>query len=194
VNQASRDHLNPALHLVAEDFLKDNKLVVERLGQCLRQTVKGLTISAAASDYFARQCAPEREPDTLIQVLVEGRALLWFTVSPYNYCCAMNQINGFGYDNCLEFEFVDAMMATLQKSVRRYSSQRWVFNFVETRRDRDHPVDATEVVLPEVEREPRMHFEYLYDWAKRQAKFQEMLFVNQNTGNIIHFCEVVFHE
>jgi len=193
VNQAQRDHLNLDFPGVAENFLKDNKLVVEQLGTCLRQPVKGLTISASPTDYYSRRCAPEREPDTCIKVEFKGRALLWFTVSPYNYCCAMNQINGFGYDNCLEFEFVDTMMTTLQKSVRRYSSQRWVFNFVETRRH-DHPVDATEEVLPWADEDLRMSYKYLYDWAKRQAKFQEMLFVNQNTGNIIHFCEVVFHE
>lgn len=193
MNQTQRDTLNLKLPLAAVEFLQENKGVIEQLGQCLRIPVKDLKISASPADYYSRQGDQTREPDTFVKVESKDRVLLWFTLSPYNYCCAMNQVNGFGYDNCVKPEFVDAMMTTLQKTVRPYSSQRWVFNFVEPRRNHVLPVDPTEVVEA-IDGKPVICFEYLYNWAKRQAKFQEMLFVNQNTGNIIHFCEAVFHE
>lgn len=193
MNQTQRDVLNLKLPHAVAKFLQENKGIIETLGQCLRTPVKELSISVSATDYYSREGDAAREPDTFIKVAFKDHLLLWFTLSPYNYCCAMNQANGFGYDNCVRPEFVDAMMTTLQKLVRPYSSQRWVFNFVEPRRDHDHRVDATEVVEA-AEGEPVISYKHLYCWAKRQAKFQEMLFVNQNTGNIIHFCEAVFHE
>lgn len=126
-------------------------------------------------------------------------------LSPYPACCAMWQLNNFFYQEPrLEAEDV-AWLFNQVRNMSRYLGNivRVVLNLVEKPRvkpgefdeygpawvynmDTDYAKD-----IPPIEN-PKMKYPHVYTWAKSHKKYAEHLMLNQNTGNIIHFAEVVF--
>lgn len=113
--------------------------------------------------------------------------VLSFYIDTYPYCCAMLQLNAFKHINpkWLTPELFNAFVndvcfaanGTPQRVVMAMPEQRFGKNSL----DRHTPIEN-----------PKMPYPLWYQWAKSKAKFQEMLFTNDNTQAIIHFCEVVF--
>jgi hypothetical protein len=121
--------------------------------------------------------------------------LAYFTVMNYPECCAMYQINGFRYIGGRLSEeayhwFIDTCLDSAYHLMRE---KRFVMNLVENARRKNsgaaYNYEKCEVIEP-VEN-PVMKYPYMYSWAKKQKQHREMLMTNQNTGNIIHFTEIV---
>jgi hypothetical protein len=110
--------------------------------------------------------------------------LISFGVGLYPHCCAIHQLNGFASkEEFLDFAFFKAFMKLCLSSYGVIVAQtpRLMINFVEF--SRDHKYKTTDVV-PEIEN-PDIHYPIFYKWACTFQK-QEMLYVNHNTGRIIH--------
>lgn len=113
--------------------------------------------------------------------------LLSFYIDTYPFCCAMLQLNGFKHINLERFtqELFNAFVNDVCFAANG-KPQRVVMAMPEQRRGK------TSLDIHTPIENPAMPFPLWYQWAKSKAKFQEMLFTNNNTRAIIHFCEVVF--
>src|SRR5712664_818372 len=124
--------------------------------------------------------------------------LVSFDLMYYPACCAMLQLNNFYYNSRSlgSQESLNQMIASLIKTYEKAFEtkvRRLILNCVELPRMKDgtllHEYDE---VPTDVEVDvDRMKFPKMYIWAKSQKHFQEMVFVNHNTWNIIHCCEVL---
>lgn len=140
---------------------------------------------------FAKATYPE------VKVVKSERRIKSFVgleIAPYPACCAMYQANGFSYHPKVQ-EVVAEIMDAFAYGVAHglsHRARRLQFNFVE---EGDHRIrhritraDATNP-LPEMSEElveRYMYFPAIYKWAKQQDAFQELVYPNLNSGNIIH--------
>ena len=129
---------------------------------------------------------------SIVSVNLGRRMILSFLLQSYPACCAMIQINHFNYYMVPE-RFVHTCMDKIITSIRTVFYARFrrvVMNFVETPSngrafaygDTNIPVKGTNL--------DRMQYKYLYTWATTH-RHQQLLTVNHNTGNIIHFVDVM---
>lgn len=128
--------------------------------------------------------------------LNDGRVLK-FELEHYNYCCAMVQCNGFNYHNMLPKEFIHEIMDILFNSMQMWwyqAFQRVVFNFVELQWGREKSA-GRHYSYGDIPTEPAnpdwINYKHLYTWATSK-RHQQLLTVNHNTNNIIHFVDCMW--
>ena len=133
--------------------------------------------------------------------------LLSFCLDPYPACCAMWQINNFKYVSVVGDCVVECMNKLLQLVQKYYYSslRRVVLNVVENPRwETERSVYSDYVSdyvpkykfgdIPPLDETDMTKIKYpkIYTWAKSH-KHQELLTVNHNTENIIHFMDVMIN-
>lgn len=133
----------------------------------------------------------------VIRLRLNDGDVLKFELKYYDYCCAMVQCNGFTYNNILPKEFIHEVMDALFISMKTWwykSFQRVVFNFVEPQRGREHQY-GTHYSYGQIPEEPTnrtwIAYQHLYTWATSK-RHQQLLTVNHNTNNIIHFVDCMW--
>lgn len=127
-------------------------------------------------------------------------SLLSFNLDNYPACCAMYQMNNFKHYNIGD-DVIKAVVDRILRSVQRNYHQglkRLVLNVVERPRYTPRRADGGRDLIykfgdiPPLEGTSLESISYksMYLWAKSH-KHQELLTVNHNTDNIIHFMDVM---
>lgn len=175
------DSYDGARHEIQEYM---NRIAVEKYGEMYSVEVK------YHPDHKGRWAA------YFVLKLADYGPVVHFNLCQYEACCAMYQINNFRYVGMKQCdqEMVSWFFDLAMEACRRRSLQctRVVLNLVESVRAYDNDNEyrnPTNVVKPI--KNPNMKYPFVYNWCKSKGKHQEMLFTNHNTGNIIHFTEVV---
>lgn len=147
--------------------------------------VGGPNSIAVAAQWFAKNS---------LDVTTESHSIT-FHLSPYPACCAMYQLNHFSYfgfdTNSPESEkmFHQVMDTILHFMQKHFSNRcrRVVLNVVESNMEGYHYPDP----LPKRFKTKLHALRYpgMYTWAKSHP-CQELVFVNPNSNNLIHFMEV----
>jgi hypothetical protein len=153
-------------------------------------TAHGLQLKVYEGAYYSPEYSFQ------IRLRFGGVSVLSFDLSPYPDCCAMWQINHF---SCIQTEWADKFVADAMNGILRLiqglysdSLKRFVFNFVERPRMENGAPKHRFGDIPDVAGTDlkRMYYAPLYKWATSH-KHQQLLTVNHNTGNIIHFVDVM---
>jgi len=119
-----------------------------------------------------------------VRITKTGPSLIGFTLDLYPECCALHQLNAFHHDS--QYVDPDFAEAFIEECIRIYryvvtTTQRIMINFVEATRY-DH--FSTSDVIP-VDEKSTINYPLFYKWANKYQT-NETLFVNHNTGRIIH--------
>jgi hypothetical protein len=128
--------------------------------------------------------------------------LIRFRISRFPECCAMMQMHAFSYASCLPYELVKSFLDTFFKNLEGvwFENKRIVIAMVEQREDylfsnkSAWPVktyqEMSALDIPKIDN-PVITYPYFYEYFKNQAKFQEQLMWNANSGYVIHLIESV---
>lgn len=121
---------------------------------------------------------------------IENQApALKFCLDLYPYCCALHQLNNFGYGDSeyLDQEFFEAFIQMALDYYRVHINKitRLMINFVEFTRTGHFEMDDKAIPLDE---KSSIQYPMWYEWAKNRPESQiiETLFVNHNTERVIH--------
>lgn len=131
-----------------------------------------------------------------IKVLfTKDNSFVHYYIDAYPACCAMYQLNYFGYDGVSRKEVKELFNVSLRFLRNHLSSRcrRVVLNTVEKQpidnKDRCEFNYPDPVPITRKTHLGMMDYPFVHEWALSKVH-QELQFVNPNTGNIIHFLEV----
>lgn len=139
-----------------------------------------------------------KKPVQINKVNKDQQVLQVFSIQITDYpaCCAMKQANYFmiSHNVCQETadEILD-MVVLGYKKTHTYRPSRFIFNFVERTEKYDRVKPRMKAMLQKIEPDdnPEIDYQTIYNWAKKQAGYQELLCYNANSGNVIHTALVI---
>lgn len=104
----------------------------------------------------------------------------------YPHCCALHQLNNFSHGNAHYID-PDFFVAFVEEAIHQYfmvvnQPRRLMINFVEWSRIGDFKPEQQDIPPSE---KAQINYPLFYQWAKKHQHI-ETLFVNHNTGRIIH--------
>lgn len=178
--------INSYLYQAAPAFFKDNEKALEPLRESI---VKRLNLPKELQD-LRLDCSSDIKYQSKYSGVfrlsvggTQGHPLARFTLDLYPDCCALHQLNGFGFYPDLDRYTIDAFINVCIGSWGKIltNPKRLMINFVETtREDALRPED----VVP-VHEHQKMNYQSFYDWAMSKPHLEQM-FVNHNTSRVIH--------